>query len=140
GTVARFTPQRALQPARFAIVPPPALSLATIGGGDRDIAITPDGTRIVYRTTGQQLVVRAIDRLETTPLSGVADAQAPFISPDGQWVGFFTANALKKVSIAGGPSITLCRVTGTPLGASWGDDGTIVFATTDRTTGLMSVP
>jgi serine/threonine-protein kinase len=50
------------------------------------------------------------------------------------------ANELKKVSITGGPPISLCRVSGQPSGGSWGPDDTIVFATSDRGTGLMSVP
>jgi serine/threonine-protein kinase len=47
---------------------------------------------------------------------------------------------LKKVSIAGGPAVSLCKMRGLPRGASWGDDDTIVFATGDIATGLMSVP
>src|SRR5206468_1601616 len=64
----------------------------------------------------------------------------PFLSPDGRWVGFFTGagGELKKVSITGGLPITLCRYSGTPRGASWGADGTIVFASNDTTTGLLS--
>ena len=53
------------------------------------VAISPDGTRIVYgsMTTGSdQLVVRTLDALEATPL-GVAGS-GPFFSPDGQWVGY----------------------------------------------------
>jgi serine/threonine-protein kinase len=44
-----------------------------------------------------------------------------------------------KVPIAGGPAISLGPVTGASLGASWGDDNTIVFATTDPRTGLLRV-
>ena len=40
---------------------------------------------------------------------------------------------IKKVSITGGPAITLGPVTATSLGASWGDDNSIVFATNDPT-------
>src|SRR5207244_9450466 len=39
------------------------------------------------------------------------------------------------------PLITLCRVpTGGARGASWGPDDTIIFATGDTATGLLSVP
>jgi hypothetical protein len=57
--------------------------------------------------------------------------------------GFFAGGfngELKKVAITGGPPITLCRFQGAARGASWGPDDTIVFATSDLTTGLMSVP
>ena len=43
------------------------------------------------------------------------------------------------MSIAGGPAITLCQFSGMPLGASWGDDNTITFATNDPRTGLWRV-
>ena len=58
-------------------------------------------------------------------------AYAPFFSPDSRWIGFFESTELKKVSITGGPVITLGPVSGVPLGASWGDDNTIVFATNE---------
>ena len=43
------------------------------------------------------------------------------------------------MSIAGGPAITLCQFSGIPLGASWGDDNTITFATNAPRTGLWRV-
>ena len=62
-----------------------------------------------------------------------------FSSPDSRWIGFFANAELRKVSIIGGAAITLCPLTGASLGASWGDDNTIVFATSDPTTGLWRV-
>ena len=64
----------------------------------------------------------------------------PFISPDSHWIGFFGQGELRKVSMTGGPSVSVCRIQGLPIGASWGPDNTIVFATTDSSTGLLSVP
>jgi serine/threonine-protein kinase len=135
-------PAESPRPVRFAIVPPAAEPLMV--GPDRDIAISPDGTQIVYRA-GQgeaHLAVRTVDQLEARSLAGTTgNVRGPFMSPDGQWVGFFSnRNELQKVSITGGPPITLCRVAGGSRGASWGPDDTIVFATSDSTTGLLSVP
>jgi Tol biopolymer transport system component len=84
------------------------------------------------------LMVRAIDQLDSHQLPDIG-ALAVFSSPDSRWIGFFTTAALKKVSITGGPAITLCQITGAPLGASWSDDNTIVFATDDPSTGLWRV-
>ncbi|NIN70617.1 MAG: hypothetical protein GTO46_01530, partial [Gemmatimonadetes bacterium] len=55
--------------------------------------------------------------------------QYPFWSPDSKWIGFFTMadNTLKKIDASGGPPITLCSAVDVK-GASWGSDGTIVFA------------
>jgi serine/threonine-protein kinase len=52
------------------------------------------------------------------------------VSPDGEWVGFFDGgSALWKVPIAGGPAVRL-TTTGAlfPRGATWMEDGTIVYA------------
>jgi DNA-binding beta-propeller fold protein YncE len=112
----------------------------TIGGLDRDLAITPDGSRIIYRGTNQ-LLVRALDQLEPDVLSGLGAPRGVFVSPDGQWVGFFDGNPLlKKVAMTGGPPLTITRTDGEgPRGATWGPDGTIVYATNSPTTGLLRV-
>jgi serine/threonine-protein kinase len=128
------------QPMRFAIVPTAAQPVA-IAGFDRDFALSPDGTHLVYVSLGGQIMVRAIDQIEAVQLGGITGARSPFFSPDGRWVGFFSGGAdageLKKVSIAGGPPFSLCRYSGAPRGASWGDDK-IVFATAGRN-GLLRV-
>lgn len=61
-------------------------------------------------------------------------AEGPFFSPDGRWVGFWQAASdtlqsgeLKKVPLAGGPIVTICR-TALPAGISWGPNGHIIFA------------
>jgi serine/threonine-protein kinase len=138
--------------ARFAISLPQAQPLA-FSINDRDIAIAADGTRLVYTAGDQaQLMVRSLDRLDAVPLAGITNARAPFLSPDGRWIGFFDrldeglttgpvvqSGALKKVSTSGGPPITIARLTGGSRGAHWGPDDAIVFATSDTTTGILRV-
>jgi serine/threonine-protein kinase len=86
---------------RLAITTSGATSLA-LSGVDRNIAITPDGSHVIYRGNNQ-LLVRALDQLEPTVLSGLGNPLGPFTSPDGLWVGFFDAvYFLKKVPITGG--------------------------------------
>ena len=113
----------------------------TLSGVDRDVAITPDGSRVVYRGNNQ-LLVRALDQLQPTVLSGLGAPQGVFVSPDGLWVGFFDGVAtMKKVSITGGPPETVCATgQGVPTGATWGADGTIIFATNALASGLLRVP
>jgi hypothetical protein len=141
--VTRPGPQAPVLPSRFAIVPPPAQSLA-ISPFDRDLALSPNGRHLVYRTGGTNnggpLMVRAIDALDAQPLAGITTARQPFFSPDSRWIGFFDLSELKKVSVTGGSAVTVCPLTGPgPRGASWGDDNTIVFATNDLNTGLLRV-
>ena len=121
-------PQPSAQTARFEIMTPIGQA-PTTASVDRDVAISPDGRHIVYVSGGAGLlVVRAIDSFGSYQLRDITGARSPFFSPDGQWVGFFDGVSLKKVSVAGGAVITICP-SGLPRGASWGDDGTIVFAT-----------
>jgi serine/threonine-protein kinase len=85
-----------------------------------------------------ELVLRTIDRLDGRQLEGTGGATHPFFSPDGRWLGFWQGGALKRISIAGGPLITICQ-SPSLRGASWGHDGDIVFATQDVTSGLQRV-
>jgi DNA-binding winged helix-turn-helix (wHTH) protein/Tol biopolymer transport system component len=88
--------------------------------------LSPDGMRLVYRSHSE-LFMRRLDQAVATELPGTEGAQAPFFSPDGQWVAFSARGILNKVSVQGGPVIALCKdsLSG---GGSWGDDGDIVFA------------
>ncbi len=107
-----------------------ATALVTNPGAAGSLAITPDGSRIVYTAAGQ-LVVRRLDQFEPDALTGLGSPTQPFISPDGQWVGFFDGMVLKKVAITGGPPVTVVQdntPSGGPLGATWSADGTIVYA------------
>jgi Tol biopolymer transport system component len=117
-----------------------------VGEGGQDLAIARDGARMAYltgRLGDVQLVVRSIDELEPTPLvqnlSGTSIT--PFFSPDGQWVGFhhFRDRKLMRVPTQGGRSIPICDVVAPLRGASWGTDGTIVFATSSGGAGLFRV-
>ena len=96
------------------------------------LSLSPDGTQIVYVAShgdSQQLFLRQMGKLESRRVEGTEGARSPFFSPDGEWVGFFAAGKLKKVSISRGAQITLANAPG-PRGASWGPDDTIIFAAT----------
>jgi serine/threonine-protein kinase len=99
-------------------------------GGSTTVAISSDGTRIVFPVRGddgkQRLATRLLDQQKETVLSGTEDGKDPFFSPDGQWVGFFSPGKMKKISVLGGSTpVTLCDA-GNPRGASWGEDGYII--------------
>ncbi len=94
------------------------------------VAVAPGGTHLVYvanDSSTEQLYLRTMDQLDAKPIPGTEGGYHPFFSPDGQWVGFFAAGKLKKVSIRGGTPLTLCDAVN-PRGASWGPNDTIVFA------------
>jgi hypothetical protein len=87
------------------------------------------------------LLVRAIDELEPTALGSPGPVRNIFVSADGQSVGFFDGtNALRKVAITGGAAAMVAPPDGFgPRGATWGDDGSIVYATASTATGLLRV-
>ena len=88
-------------------------------------AISPDGTRLVFAEHGL-LATRRLDQESPTLLAGTEGGIDPFFSPDSRWIGFFTDEKMKKVSVDGGAVVTLCDAP-SARGASWGDNGDIVF-------------
>jgi eukaryotic-like serine/threonine-protein kinase len=125
--------------SRLAIMMTPTAAL-TINSSDRDLAITPDGSRVIYvGNNGRELFVRQLDALQ--PMSLVTGTpRAPFVSPDGQWIGFIDATTvMKKTAVTGGPAVTIATLDGGSRGAAWTPDGTIIFATSAPTTGLQQV-
>ena len=84
----------------------------TIDRNFGDLALSPDGTHVVYvGNSGTQLFVRALDALEPVAIASGRSLRGPFVSPDGQWVGFWDGVVmLRKVSITGGPPITLANL------------------------------
>src|SRR5207248_8571412 len=87
-----------------------ATSASTLPMLRNPIAISPDGSRLVY-VANQRLYVRALDQLEATPIAGSESAtpetsvRAPFFSPDSQWIGFWQDRQLKKIAITGGAAV-----------------------------------
>jgi serine/threonine-protein kinase len=125
--------------SRFEITLPSTAALS-IGGVSRDVALTPDGSRLVYvGANGTTLFVRPLDQLEPIPLVRGSGLRNPFVSPDGQWVGFYDGNvAMRKVPVTGGPAVLVAQLGSFAYGAAWGPDGTIIFASAE-TTGLQRV-
>ena len=120
---------------RFEFTPPPSQRLF-VQGLDHDVVIAPDGSFIVYRSGAgnlapPRLMIRAINDTTAREVLGTENARYPFLSHDGRWLGFFVGPEMRKVPVTGGSAVMLCRIGGTPRGASWGDDEFIVFATSD---------
>ncbi|MGD1097706.1 MAG: protein kinase, partial [Bryobacteraceae bacterium] len=115
-----------------------------IQGTDSGVAISPDGTRIVFpiRRADRKplLATRLLDQAVITPLPGTENANYAFFSPDGQWIGFYADSKLKKVSLRGGAPVTLSDASSSFFGgASWGENGDIV-ASLSVVGGLQSIP
>jgi len=106
--------------------------------GNDSIAVSVDGKQLVYSTPGG-LYLRSVDELEAKLIVGTEmNPSSPFFSPDGKWVGYWSAadGKLKKIAIGGGAPVILCDVAG-PAGASWNTDNTIVYSELSK--GIMRV-
>jgi serine/threonine-protein kinase len=114
------------------------VSLPAPSKNGSSVAISPDGTRLVYASgTPTRLFTRRLDQPKATELTGTQGATDPFFSPDGQWVGFWAGSKLNKISVEGGAVVPLGAI-GAFAGASWGEDGSIIVS--DVPKGLLRIP
>jgi serine/threonine-protein kinase len=125
---------------------PLAFQEHNVFGPGNVLAISPDGTRILYvgsDSATTQLYSRSVDELEPEAISGTQRAHSAFFSPDGEWIGFFTPGTpvrLMKVPADGGPAITLVDSLNSlsfSVAGTWGTDNRITY--TNREGGLSSV-
>jgi serine/threonine protein kinase len=104
--------------------------------GRQVLAISRDGSRIVYRATGG-LYLRSLADLEARPIPGTDSVTVtnPVFSPDGQSIAFHQANALKRIAAIGGAAVTICPADN-PFGMTW-DHDEILFGQVNK--GIMRV-
>jgi Tol biopolymer transport system component len=129
-------------PMRVSVELPPGKIIDRFMGAQ--LALSPDGTQIVVAekdASGKyRLAVRSLDQSGFVPVSDTESARVPFFSPDGRWIGFFAGGKLKKIAVQGGVPVTLCDAPSPIRGASWGDDGTIIAAFNQGSSGLVRIP
>ncbi len=94
------------------------------------MALSPDGNTLVFRDNSVNGVLRVKRRgqLRSTVIPGTERANIPVFSPEGEWVAFVADGRLRKVRASGGAAVTLAdTVAGVYGGATWLDDGTLVY-------------
>jgi Tol biopolymer transport system component len=91
-----------------------------------DVVISRDASRLVW-VSRNRLFTRRLDQPKAIELPGTSGAYAPFFSPDGRWVAFFSGGKLKKISVEGGAAIALCDAP-QGRGGTWTEDGRIIIA------------
>jgi len=123
-----LSPPYELRPLRALIIPP---ENATFSDDYASVAVSPDGTRIVFVAQGtdnrKQLWIRPLDSIFAKALAGTESASYPFWSPDGQWIAFFMSGKLRKMPASGGTVTTLCDAP-QGRGGNWSRDGQILFS------------
>ncbi len=105
--------------------------------------VSPDGKRVVFSGNDKeshsvQLYLRSLADEEAVVLSDTKEAQYPFWSPDGLWVGYYARNeGLMKIPVNGGPPQFVCAA-GNGKGGTWNEAGDILL-TTDYNTSIFMV-
>jgi serine/threonine-protein kinase len=125
----RDSTARSAPPTALTFILPDEQLLAV--GNPSTLEISPDGRRVAYiaqQGNTRRIYVREMDGFDSRPVAGTEGASSLFFSPDGESVGFYSEGALRRVAIDGGISRRIVDVPVAPTGASWGDDGTIVYA------------
>jgi len=114
-------------------------------------AISPDGRYVACvapGADGQPLVwLHAFDEIKAgllwVSIEGSDGASAPFWSPDSRFLGFFAKGLLMRMTVGNaGPRAkpaALCETEGNGGGATWSDDGVILFAP-GQESGLSRIP
>jgi len=136
---ARQTKPGAAPVARFIIALPPQAPLYY--GGQPAVAISPDGTRIVYRAKDGEhthLYTRSIGQLVPALVPGTENGRAPAFSPDGRSIAFLDELKLKKVALDGGLPVVLADTAGGGIGTRWFGDS--IYFVRAFTGGIWSVP
>ena len=118
----------------------PEVAMPPLESSSINVMLSPDGMRLVY-VSGRppRLLTRRLNQSKPTELPGTDGAFAPFLSPDGQWVGFFAGGKLNKISVEGGAVVPLADIPVRPAELSWGMDGNIIVSL-NIAKGLARVP
>ncbi len=106
-------------------------------------ALSPDGTSLAYVTIAKdataeevpEVWLRRLDSFQSTRLAGADGARTMCFSPDGASIAFVCpipgsaqGSRLKKVSLSGGPAITLCEDRASGYGSpAWSSPASIEF-------------
>jgi serine/threonine-protein kinase len=119
------------QVLRLTLQPPPGGRILDEGPSAPWLAMSPDGRWIAFTVSSDDpnragLYLRSTSELDPRKVGG---GTSPFFSPDSKWLGFSAANSIQKIPVAGGQPQRICSLGKGRLilGASWADDGSIVF-------------
>jgi len=128
--------------SRSFILPPEGTTFDLIGDTGGSVALSADGTKLAFVAVDSKATarvwVRELKRLTADLIEGTEGASFPFWSPDGRSIGFFADGKLKKISLDGGPAVTLCEAP-SGRGGDWNSRGVMIFTPATHA-GIYRVP
>lgn len=97
---------------------------------------SPDGRLLAFRgldPSGRPMIwLRPINSVAARPLPGTEGSDNTiFWSPNGEWLGFHSNGAMKKIKVAGGIPVTIAAASGLQ-DADWNSQGDIIFRERNR--------
>jgi len=95
--------------------------------------LSSDGERLVFiggRQRDRQIYMRSMSDRSIQPIAGTegAEAQSLFLSPNGEWVGFYRDEKLWKTRVEGGIPVALLASPAEVWYPRWWEDNTITFS------------
>ncbi len=106
-------------------------------------AISPDGGTVVFGGVGPDhrpmLYSLRTNSLEAHPIPGTLNANTPYFSPDGDWIGFEQNGQERKVRLDGSSPVTVVSSGVATNGAAWTPGGQIIIGSFGSFPGLAKV-
>jgi Tol biopolymer transport system component len=129
------------QTSRLSVGFPDGVLYQLASGNGKEIALSPDGSELVFRVgdnEGSTLVRRSLDQRILVPIQGTENPRLPFYSPDGASVAFFSGGYLKRVTLDGRSPVNITQsMSGISSGLWVGSE--IYYSTRDRLSKLFRV-
>jgi serine/threonine protein kinase len=100
------------------------------------VALSPDGSRLVYLGPRSALYVRSVDDFDSRLLEGTDHSLCPSFSPDGRWILYASEDGkITRIAVSGGSPVGIADHA---LCGTWTDRDEVVFIGDDG--GLYRVP
>ena len=110
--------------------------------GASHLAVSPNGRHVAFVAGDAQTVrIRDLASEQAREIQGTENARFPFWSPDSEFIAFGTDREVKKISVEGAATITLCELPNRWfLGGSWSPDGDSIVFSADTPLKLYEIP
>jgi Tol biopolymer transport system component len=122
----------------LSIVPPAAGGIAPAWSVTSGIRLSPDGSTLIYADTSGRYRIRELNSLAAR-LPDVDAGTTAFWSPDSRFIAFDVTSDIRKMRPPDGAPDTIVKTGGPVEGATWSEDGRILYALVRTSSALLEV-